>query len=131
MTAPALAAALTACAAGLRPLEAGVTLLITEGTFLNRDDFTSQFIEHGTSGTTPMAAIDWDAAITALHAGDLPCSAGERRILLAAASLAAGTPADLRDIATGLDTTNIQRLITAVTHAAGQRPPAKQTDIST
>ena len=76
MTTTTLAAALTDCAAGLYPLEAGVALLLAEGTFLNRAGFTSRFIEHGTSGGTPMAAIDWDAAITALGAGELPCSAG-------------------------------------------------------
>lgn len=122
MTTTALATALTACAAGLCPLEAGTALLIAEGTFLRRDDFTGRFIEHGTSGGTPMVAIDWDAAITALSAGELPCSAGERRILAAAASIAAGIPVDLRDTATGLDSRNIQRLITAISHASGQRP---------
>lgn len=122
MTTTALAAALTNCAVGLYPLEAGVALLVAEGTFLHRDDFTSRFIEHGTSNGTPMAAIDWDAAITALDAGGLPCSAGERRILAAAASIAAGIPVDLRDTATGLDASNVQRLITAINHAAGRRP---------
>ena len=52
-----------------------------------------------------MAAIDWDAAITALNSGDLPCSGGERRILQLSASLAAGIPVSLRDTVTGLDTT--------------------------
>jgi hypothetical protein len=69
-----LTAALHACAAGLYPLEAGVALLIAEGTFLRRDDFTSRFIEHGTSNGTAMAAIGWDTVITALRAGELPCS---------------------------------------------------------
>jgi hypothetical protein len=122
MTTTTLATALTGCAAGLLPLEAGVALLIAEGTFLHRDDFTSRFIEHGTSGGTPMAAIDWDAAITALNTGELPCSAGERRILAAAASITIGIPVDLRDTATGLDVRNIQRLIAAINHASGRRP---------
>jgi hypothetical protein len=122
MTAITLATALTNCAAGLCPLEAGVALIIAEGTFLHRDDFTSRFIEHGTSDGTPMAAIDWDAAITALNAGELPCSGGERRILAAASSIAAGIPVDLRDTATGLDNRNIRRLIAAIDHASGRRP---------
>jgi hypothetical protein len=122
MTTTTLATALTDCAVGLHPLEAGVALLIDEGTFLHRDDFTTRFIQHGTSGGTPMAAIDWDAAATALNNGQLPCSAGERRILGVAASIAAGIPVDLRDAATGLDASNIQRLITAISHASGQRP---------
>ena len=86
-----LTAALHACAAGLYPLEAGTELLISNGTFLQRGDFTTRFITCGTSGGTPMAAIDWDAAITALASGGLPCSGGERRILQLSASLAAAT----------------------------------------
>jgi hypothetical protein len=57
--------------------------------FLHRDDFTRRLIEHGASGSTPMAAIDCNAAITALNdgelplnGGELPCSGGERRILM-------------------------------------------------
>ena len=94
MTADDLTAALRACAAGLYPLEAGVTLLIANGTFLHRDDFTSRFIAHGTSNGTAMAAIDWDAAVTALASAGLPCSGGERRALLLSGSLADGIPVD-------------------------------------
>jgi hypothetical protein len=100
-----LTAALHACANGLYRLEAAVALVISNGTFLRRDDFTSRFITTGTSVTdctTPMATIDWDAAITAINAGNLPCSGGERRILQLAASLAAGTPVSLHDTVTGL-----------------------------
>jgi hypothetical protein len=121
MTTDDLTAALQACAAGLYPLEAGVALLTSNGTFLHRDDFTSRFIQHGTGGT-PMAAIDWDAAVTALASGDLPCSGGERRVLLLSASLAGGVPVDLRDAVTGLDDGNIARLVTAIRHASGKRP---------
>jgi hypothetical protein len=119
-----LAQALRACAAGLYPLEAGIALLISNGAFLHRPDFTSQFIEHGTSITdgTPMASIDWQAAAAALANGELPCSAGERRMLQLASSLAAGIPVDLRDAATGLDDHNIQLLLTAISHASGKRP---------
>ena len=42
-----LTAALHACATGLYPLEAGVALLISNGTFLDREDFTCRFIETG------------------------------------------------------------------------------------
>ncbi len=125
MTADDLTTALRACAAGLYPLEAGVALLAGNGTFLRRDDFTSRFITTGTSisdGTTLMAAIDWDAAISALHAGELPCSGGERRVLMLSASLAGGIPFDLRDAITSLDDNNIARLVTAVLHASGKRP---------
>jgi ABC-type cobalamin/Fe3+-siderophores transport system ATPase subunit len=69
-----------------------------------------------------MAAIDWDAAVTALQGGELPCSGGERRILLLAASLAADTPVGLGDTVTGIDDANTSRLLTAIRHAAGKRP---------
>jgi hypothetical protein len=121
MTTDDLTAALRACAAGLYPLEAGTELLIGNGTFLRRDDFTSRFITCGTSGGTPMAAIDWDAAITALVGGGIPCSGGERRVLLLAASLAGGIPVDLRDTVPGLDHDNTARLLVAIRHAAGKR----------
>jgi hypothetical protein len=120
-----LAAALRACAAGFYPAEAGTGLLIAHGTFLHRDEFTSCFIQHGTSisdGITAMAVIDWQAAVAALTNGGLPCSGGERRILTLAASLAAGVPADLRDAVAGLDGRNIQLLHTAISHAHGKRP---------
>lgn len=125
MTADDLAGALRAGAAGIYPLEAGTALLIANGTFLRRDDFTSRFIQHATSisdGTTLMAAINWDAAITALHAGEIPCSGGERRVLQLSASLAGGVPVDLRDAVTSLDDQNVERLLAAVRHAAGKRP---------
>jgi hypothetical protein len=129
MTTDDLTAALQACAAGLYPLEAGVALLIANGTFLLRDDFTSKFIATGTStsdGTTLMASIDWDAAIAALHAGELPCSGGERRVLQLSSSLAGGIPVDLRDAVTGLDDSNIARLVTAILHASGNRPESSK-----
>ena len=117
-----LATALRASAAGFYPLEAGTELLIGNGTFLHRDDFTTRFVHHGTSEATPMAAIDWEAAVTALHSGGLPCSGGERRILLLSASLAYGTPVSLCDTVTGLDDDNTARLLIAIRHAAGKRP---------
>jgi hypothetical protein len=120
-----LGAALRACAAGLYPAEAGIGLLIGHGTFLGRGDFTSRFIECGISisdGTTQMADIDWAAAITALNAGDLPCSGGERRILRLAASLAGGIPVDLRDAIPGLDEASTSLLLAAIRHASGKRP---------
>ena len=110
MTPPGLVTALPACAAGLYPLEAGVGLLIANGTFLHRSDFTIRFILHGgTSSGTHMAAVDWEAATTALAAGELPCSGGERRILALAASLANGVPVALRDAIAGMDDRNAGR----------------------
>jgi hypothetical protein len=64
MTASSLPAALRA-AEGLYVLEAATGLIIAHGAWLERDDFAC-FIHHGT-GT---AAIDWEAAITAMDAGE-------------------------------------------------------------
>jgi len=121
----ALTAALRACAAGYNPAEAGTELLIRHDCFLRRRDFAG-FVHAGTSitdGVTPMAQIDWDTATSALHAGQLPASGSERRILQLAASIAAGTPVSLREAIPGLDNRNLQLLITAIQHAAGRRPP--------
>ena len=121
----AIIAALRAHAAGLYPEEAGTELLIRHGGILHRHDF-SAFVHAGTSisdGTTLMAWIDWDAALSALHGGQLPVCGGERRILQLAASIAAGFPVCLRDAIPGLDHRNLKLLITAIRHAAGQ-PPA-------
>ena len=120
-----LPAALRACARGLYPLEAGVDLLISNASWLDREDFQDQFIHTAislTDGVTTMAEIDWQAAISALDARHLPCSGGEDRMLRLAASLAAGTPVSLRDTLTGIDHRNIELVITAVLHAWGQRP---------
>jgi len=115
----ALAEALRACASGILPAEAGVSLLISCGGWLHRDDFTSQFITTA-DGATLMAAIDWQAAITALDHGQLPCSSGERHMLRLAASIAAGTSVSLSDALAGIDHRNASLLAAAVLHANGQ-----------
>jgi hypothetical protein len=61
-----------------------------------------------------MAVIDWPAAITALDTGQLPCSAGEQKILRLAASLAEDHPVRLATSVTSLDDRNIQLLVTAI-----------------
>jgi hypothetical protein len=120
----ALIAALRAHAAGLYPEQASTELLIGHGAILHRDDFAS-FVHAGTSisdGTTLMAWIDWDAALAALHCGQLPLCGGEQRILTLAASIGEGFPVSLRDALPGLDNRNLKLLITAIRHAAGQHP---------
>ena len=119
MTTTSLTAALRACASGIYALEAGTELLIANGTFLRRSDFTGRFVLHGQNDG--LAAIDWETAITALTSGELPCSGGEQRILKLAASLAAGIPVDLNDAVTGLDPHNSRLLVAAVLRASGQR----------
>lgn len=118
-----LAAGLRAHARGLYPAEAAAELLIHHAFWLRRNDFTARFIhhDHGPSHTN-MVAIDWPAVITALDAGDLPCSGGEARILRLAASLAHGIPVDLRDALTGLDARNTDLIRQAVLHTNGHRP---------
>jgi len=69
MTASSLPAALRADAEGLYALEAATALIIAHGTWLASD--FGRFIHHGT-GT---AAIDWEAAISALNAGNSPARA--------------------------------------------------------
>jgi len=79
-------------------------------------------VHTGTSisdGTTQLAWIDWDAALSALHHGRLPLSSGEQHILTLAASIAAGALTSLRDALPGLDNRNLELLVTAVRHAAG------------
>ncbi|MEV4179783.1 hypothetical protein AB0J69_61590, partial [Nonomuraea sp. NPDC049709] len=66
-----------------------------------------------------LAFIDWDAAITALNAGRLPCSGGERAVLRIAASMSGGISVDLRDVLTSLDPVNLALAATAVSIAAG------------
>ena len=71
--------ALRAGACGIHPLEAGTGLLTDCGSWLHRQDFASRFITAGTSisdGVTLLASTDWEATVTALHAGDLPASGG-------------------------------------------------------
>ena len=126
-----LGEALRACARGIHPLEAGTGLLIDCGSWLHRTDFTSRFITAGPSisdGATLLATIDWEAAITALHAGELPASGGERRMLLLAASIACGTPVSLNDALPGIDRRNASLVIRAVAHAAGLPDPHQETD---
>lgn len=78
MTASSLPAALRAGAEGLYALEAVAGLIIAQASWLAREDFT-RFIHVGTSISGPateLASIDWEAAIRALDAGELPGSAG-------------------------------------------------------
>ena len=69
-----------------------------------------------------VAAVDFAAAADAVQ-GMLPCSDGERQVLLVAASIAEGIPVDLREAALCLDAANAARAARAVCHAAGRRVP--------
>ena len=79
MTTPdSIAAALRNHAEGSRCLAAAAELLIAQA-WLDRDDFASRFItlHHSPGSGTPVAVIDWPAAVTALGTS-LPCSGGEQ-----------------------------------------------------
>lgn len=117
-------AALRAWAKGLLTCEAAVELVIGHRSWLVRDDFLG-YVElcRGFHGEA-MAAIDWQAAWTALEDGHLPCSSGERQILRVAASIAEGVPVDLRDLVTGLDAVNGVRVAGAVLAAGGHHEAA-------
>jgi hypothetical protein len=118
-----LRAALRAHAEGLPTCEAATELLIRQASWLHRADFIKEFIhtDTGPSDSIMTSAIDWPEAITALEAGRLPCSGGEGRILRIAASLADGVPVNLQDALTGLDSTHINLVATAVLHANGRK----------
>jgi hypothetical protein len=120
--------ALRAGACGIHPLEAGTSLLIDCGSWLHRDDFASRFITASISdGVTLLATIDWETAVTALHAGELPASGGERRTLLLASSIAGGTLVSLNDALPGIDRRNASLAVRAVAHAAGLPDPYQET----
>lgn len=118
---PPLAGPLRASARGIYSDEAGVELLIGHGVWLHRHDFTERFV-HIATPDAQIAVIDWAAAVTALDASTLPCSSSEAQMLRLAASLAHGTPANLRDAITGLDNRNAHLVSQAVLHASGLRP---------
>lgn len=115
---------LRAHAAGLLADVAAVNLLISHRHWLTRPDFTDRFVHLTTAadGHRVGARIDWDAAITAVDLGELPCSGSEAHLLRIAASLAAGTPIRLREILGGLDRTNITAVTAALTAANGTHP---------
>jgi len=115
--------ALRVGACGIHPLEAGTGLLIECGSWLHRDDFARRFITADTSisdGVTLLASIDWEAAVTALHAGELPASGGERRMLLLASSIAGGTLVSLNDALPGIERRNAILAVKAIARATGQ-----------
>lgn len=117
-----LTAALRAGSKGMYCDQAATELLIRHGSWLRRDDFTARYILIGTSQAGDItAAIDWEEAITALHAGDLPCSSSEAAILGLAASFATATPVVLRHAITGLDQANLHLVTNAIRDAGGHK----------
>lgn len=102
-------------------LQAAVELLIGHRQWLWRGDFGDvalRWAGHVFTGER-LVTVDFVAAVEAVLAGVLPCSADERQILLIAASIAEGIPVDLRDALTGLDEAGVGLVVGAVAQAAG------------
>ncbi len=115
-----LAALLRSTAAGMLADTAAADLVIAHGRFLPDPAFR-RIIAAGAPAADgqPFAVIRWNAAVTALELGYLPCSTSERAILLIAASLAEGTPVSLRENLGSLDRRNITLVTDAITAANG------------
>jgi hypothetical protein len=120
-----LAAAIRAWAKGWLPTEAAAELLIGHRAWLLREDFLRVAVEVRWEPFRgrEVAAVDFAAAADAVR-GVLPCSDGERQVLLVAASIAEGVPVDLREAALCLDAASARRAALAVCHAAGCGAPA-------
>ena len=110
-------------ATGVYSTEAAVELLIDNERWLHHDHFIDQFIEIdvGMISGTPVAFVDWHGVLSALDAGEIACSDTEAQMLRIAASLAEGTPVDLREALRGLDEMNIDIVARSVMHAGGNR----------
>jgi hypothetical protein len=117
-----LADAVRAWAKGWLPTEAAAELLIEHRSWLERDDFlrAAVTVEWEPFRGREIAAVDFAAAAEAVQ-GALPCSDGERQVLLVAAGIAAGVPVDLREAALCMDAVNAARAARALCHAAGCR----------
>ena len=109
-------------AKGWLPAEAAAELLISHQGWLLRQDFLQVAVEVRWEPCRgrEVAAIDLAAAADAVQ-GVLPCSDGERQVLLVAASIAEGIPVDLREAARCMDAVNAARAARAVCQAAGRR----------
>jgi hypothetical protein len=120
-----LAAAIRGWAKGWFPTEAAAELLISHRAWLLREDFLQVAVvfRWDVFRDSRVAVVDFVAAADAVQ-GVLPCSDGERQVLLIAASIAEGIPVDLREAALGLDAVNAARAARAVCHAAGCLMPA-------
>jgi hypothetical protein len=106
-------------------LQAAVELLIGHRQWLWRRDFGDVALSRARHVFTgqPLVTVDFAAAVQALEAGVLPCSAGERQILLVAASIAEGIPVDLRQATENLDVDGVALVARAVAGAAGHGAP--------
>jgi hypothetical protein len=124
-----LQTALLRAAVGDYGTEAAILLLVNAGHWLTElaaaDLITVDYDDDPTGPPTGQAAgigwaqVTWTDLDTALRDGRIVGSAGQLRLLRAAASLAEGHPVALGDLAAGLDRDNLRLLLAAVAHAGG------------
>ncbi len=116
-----------AWAKGWLPTEAAAELLISHRGWLEREEFLQVAVEVRWEPfrDREIAAVDFAAA--AAVQGVLPCSDGERQVLLVAASIAEGIPVDLREAALCMDAVSAARAAQAICHAAGRRVQVTET----
>ena len=112
-----LASALRAQAAGVYTTEAAIELLISHGTWLDRNDFLNQLVEYGgdNDANPTYAWITWQNVPAFLDRAH--CSGSEARILRLACELwgySSGLP--LADNLTQLDDTNAALVLDAIVH---------------
>jgi len=115
-----LAAALLFGAEGLPGDEAGIDLLVSDGTYLARNDFRRFVDPVGDSG---MIWVDFAGVLNA----DLPGTKSEHRLLLLSAELhGRKTEYCLVDLLTGHDRHAASLILLAVAHALGLDEDAKR-----
>lgn len=121
--------ALLRAAVGDYSAEAAVLLLVNEGYWLPAlaaADLVAVEYDDDPAGppTGRPAGIGWAQVVwtdldTAVRDGRIAGSAGQLRLLRAAASLAEGQPVALGDLAAGLDRPRLALLLAAIAHAGG------------
>jgi hypothetical protein len=116
-----LPTALRRHAKGVYCAQAAVELLIGHRSWLQRDDFVTRFVDSTVGVHGEMAWVEWEPALRAVDTGRLVCSSSEAQVLAIAASIAEGSPVDLRNALCGLDDHNLSLVAEAVAHAGGRR----------
>ncbi|MFD7277046.1 hypothetical protein ACFV80_08295 [Streptomyces sp. NPDC059862] len=121
-----LADTLKTVADGSPCLRAAINLLVDHGLWIRCLAERPGLLLIDYTGPAPEPyGVDWVKVVEALAAKELPASSGELRILAIAASLAdTAARIPLGDAVSGLDATNLDRVLTAICEANG-RPRAR------
>ncbi|MFE9095523.1 hypothetical protein [Streptomyces sp. NPDC007264] len=117
-----LADVLQAAADGVPALQAATDLLVDHGLWIKHLAERPGLLLIDYSGSAPeVYGVDWLKVVEALAAKKLPASGGELRILAIAASLAdTAARIPLGDAVSGLDATNLDRVLKAIAKANGR-----------